>query len=439
MRPEGRTRGIGDAPRSTPIGRSRRLILAVPPVLITLAAFAGGATSTALAPVLTTTLALVLAASLALDRHVRLTGVAGPAILFGALLVYGIWTLTPLTIGEAPPIWALIDATPSTTIDRSATVRELVKLSGLACIFLIGVLHGQRRGEARFAADAVIATGVALLTVCMLLHALGFEQTGFGTRMVGPMGSPNVIGTAAGVYLVLALARLAQRLEGRPIHGWRDIARQLQNGAPFVAAILLCAAALVLSASRGAAAATLTMVAVWAGWRLVRGRSPARLALGIGLILVAVTAFVFLMTPRLDTLDLAVDVGSSERLSGFSIYWQTLYASPLFGYGLGTFDAVNRQILTSETYTALWQNGAAHNVFLQWLMEAGAVGSALMFATIGWVLLRGWGRVRWAGPALAAGVFLLHGLTDFTLQVFAMAALFAYLLGLHAAPRASRS
>lgn len=414
-------------------------MLAVPAVLIALAALTAGATSTALAPALTFAMALVLAANLAIDQNTRLTGVSGPAILFALLLAYGFWTLTPLTIGETPPIWALIDVPASTTIDRSATVREIVKLAGLACVFLLGTIHGQRRGEARFAADAVIASGAFLLAACMLLYSLGLGPTGFGGRMVGPMGSPNVIGTAAGVYLVLALARLGQRFEVRSINGWRDVARQLQNGAPFVVAILLSVATLVLSASRGAAAATLTVIVVWVGWRIVRGRSPTRLAVGIGLILVAVSAYIFLLNAPLSAVDLAVVAGGDERVSAFSAYWEAFYGSPLFGYGLGTFDAVNRQILTSETYAALWRNGAAHNVILQWLMEAGAVGTALMFTTIGWVMLQGWGRVRWAGPALAAGVFVLHGLTDFTLQLLAMAALFAYLLGLHAAPRSSRS
>jgi len=301
------------------------------------------------------------------------------------------------------------------------------------------VLNGQRRSEARFAANAVIACGVLLLIASMLMHSLGLEAGGFDARMVGPMGSPNVIGTAAGVYLVLAVARLGQRFDSRPIHGWRDVGRQIQDGAPFVAAILLCTAALILSASRGATAATLTVIAIWAGWRLMRRRSPIRLALGIALILLAVSGFLVLQGALLERVDSVVQSSSQERLSAFSAYWQAVYASPLFGYGLGTFDAVNRQIMTSETYAALWRNGAAHNVVLQWLIEAGAVGSGLMFATVGWLLVAGWRQVRWAGPTLAAGVFILHGLTDFTLQQLAMAALFAYLLGLHAAPRSSRS
>jgi O-antigen ligase len=108
------------------------------------------------------------------------------------------------------------------------------------------------------------------------------------------------------------------------------------------------------------------------------------------------------------------------------------------GYGLGAFDIVNKLNLSASTFPVEWSARAAHNVYMQWLLEAGLIGAVPMFACIGLVLYRTWrglsrrrratGVVR--GLIAASAVFLIHGWSDFALQVPAMAALFAVLLGL---------
>jgi O-antigen ligase len=120
-----------------------------------------------------------------------------------------------------------------------------------------------------------------------------------------------------------------------------------------------------------------------------------------------------------------------------SAHWAAFIDSPLFGYGLGSFDAVNSQIMTGETYRNLWQIRATHNVYLQWLQEAGLVGAAPMFALIGLVLIvsilraaSGRGRTMQLGLVCASLVVLVHGLTDYALQVPSIAAFWAFLLGL---------
>ena len=82
--------------------------------------------------------------------------------------------------------------------------------------------------------------------------------------------------------------------------------------------------------------------------------------------------------------------------------------------------------------------GAAHNVYLQWIEQAGVVGAALMFLCIGLIALRvmrgAWRRRRmraWMVGILAVlALFLGQGLGDFALEVPAMAAFLSLLLGL---------
>src|SRR3569832_1901825 len=101
----------------------------------------------------------------------------------------------------------------------------------------------------------------------------------------------------------------------------------------------------------------------------------------------------------------------------FAVYWRAFQESPLMGYGLGTFDIVNKLNLSYSTFGEDWSQRAAHNVYLQWLLEAGLIGAIPMFSCFGLILFRTWrgrGRRRRAaargrGGGAAAGGGRAHG------------------------------
>jgi O-antigen ligase len=78
------------------------------------------------------------------------------------------------------------------------------------------------------------------------------------------------------------------------------------------------------------------------------------------------------------------------------------------------------------------------NVYLEWLENAGVVGAAPMFLCIGWLILATFRRTlrrsrmvrALAGLIAVDAVFLIHGATDFGLEVTSIAALWSWLLGL---------
>jgi len=119
-------------------------------------------------------------------------------------------------------------------------------------------------------------------------------------------------------------------------------------------------------------------------------------------------------------------------------HWAAFLDAPLFGYGLGTAETVNKTLITQANFPALWNIKAILQLYLQWLEEAGIVGATPMFLCVGLLIvltLRGARRrsrmVRLLAALIAVdAVFLLHGATDFALQVPSMAALWAWLLGL---------
>jgi len=129
---------------------------------------------------------------------------------------------------------------------------------------------------------------------------------------------------------------------------------------------------------------------------------------------------------------------ATSRTAVYAAHWAAFMASPWQGYGLGTFARVNALAMNDANREFLYGLGATHNVYIQWLEEAGVVGAAPMFATVAIIaarIVRGLmqrQRVRlWLLGILAVlGIFLLHGFTDFPFEVPSMSLFLSLLLGL---------
>jgi O-antigen ligase len=134
------------------------------------------------------------------------------------------------------------------------------------------------------------------------------------------------------------------------------------------------------------------------------------------------------------------DAGS--RIAIVKDAWQMGRARPLLGWGLGTFPVVYPTF--RSFYSDLWVN-EAHNDFVQLWVETGTLGFLLMsvfLATLyraGFSNIEHWRRDPRAGMALGALIgcagILVHGLSDFNLQVPANAALFFALAAIATIPR----
>jgi O-antigen ligase len=130
-------------------------------------------------------------------------------------------------------------------------------------------------------------------------------------------------------------------------------------------------------------------------------------------------------------------IGMAGRTAYIDLYAGHLRDVPWTGFGLGTFARFNPLMLGPTAPARFWEFGAMHNVYLQWLYEAGVVGAALMFGCLAWAVgLVGWGLTRpeagrrWTAAALGTSAMLAaHGLVDFDLQIHGVAALWALVLG----------
>lgn len=441
---QGSSRGTAFAPerrgaRQEAIGPLAWIGLGVTPLAILLGHLAFGVSTNLAACVFTALAGGGLAVGLALpSARAGLAGVRGlgpAAALFAATLGVAALTLTALTPGGPHPVWEWAGMTTrASTINRFQTTIEMIKLAGLACVFLIGAMQAARGDRARATVRALLVLGGIYAAVSLIAFLTGGQVLRV-PRLSGGFMSANSGATVFGLLTVLGLAE-ARRSWRR--HG-ADRARSIARAAPMAALTALFATCLMLTASRAGAASTAAAIAVLMLWdAFASGRRLS--ARGLIIAAAVMLAGLFLISGAGDRLWLRFDALEQDAVVRRVIldeHWEAFLASPLFGYGLGSFVDLNAMIMTPGTFGNLLV-GSAHNVYLQWLEEAGVVGAAPMFALIAFIILTSAWRAGTShrGGELARGlvaanlVVLLHGLTDFALQEFSIAAMWAFLLGL---------
>lgn len=431
--------------RAANLRPSDYLLLGAPVLMFNIAHLFGGAAEPTSALWFTAIIALLLPATVLLGERRDELELIWPGRtmvgLFLLVLAVAIWTLVAPARGASTP-WAAINGSGAITLDKSSTTVEIVKLCALASVFCLGCFEGVRKRRVTGAVRVIIAVGAAWAAVgAVVLLAgstgvLGDLHLSSGGRLTGGFMSANSAATVYGVLLVLSVASLARAT--RNFRLGRTPRRTFALGAA-VLCILLFTTCLLSTASRMGVAATLIAVVVLLLWEtLSRKEKPSRRL--ILLALAGATAAVLAIggADALWTRLESVDSDAATRGVIFSVHWNAFLQSPLFGHGLGSFSAINAQQMTPENFGALRTIGATHNVYIQWLEEAGVLGALPMFALIALIIatatrrssLQDTGATLQRGLIAANLVLLIHGTTDYAIQVPSIAAFWAYLLGL---------
>lgn len=384
----------------------------------------------------------------AIRRQGGLPWVVAPFLLVIGL---GLYTLTPLA---HPRTFAYFPGltSPTVSLDPDATLLGVIKLLGLGCAFAQGLVLGRSRPRARlFINGFVIAMG--LYAVAAIIAFKTTPTTLFGTlrtyhtdRLTGSFLSANSAGAMLAFALVLSIVMLGVW----SVRGRRHIstATWLWRGVVLLG-LTLVSVALVMTGSRGAfaSAAVAIVIAVLLSRTVTRRRlagSPAhhgrsgmaRLAKGLGLaaVMAGVTA---LYSEVLATRYSASASDLQTRLAIVHDHLPAIRAELWKGYGLGAFERINAMILTPENFAHLWSIRALHNVYLQWIEEAGLPSAIAMWLCVAAILVqlaRGSLCRRpslWATTVLVASVApLLHGVLDYGLQNPSISGQWAVFLGL---------
>jgi O-antigen ligase len=261
-------------------------------------------------------------------------------------------------------------------------------------------------------------------------------------RLGGSFLSSNTAATLFSCLSVMSLLALMRPFTRSRRPGERRRPEELTALWPQALLLVLALSCLLMTVSRGGlisfVAATLVSISCLAWIKSSQRSLTGGFVAVVGLLLFA-SAVVFLISgERTAARIIQTDPLNNDRLEVFAAFWPTFKASPWLGYGLGAFSSINFLSITAKSAMALGVIGAAHNVYLQWLLQQGVPGALAMIgcvAVVAAITIRGAAR-RSSQQTLAITcvgvtvVFAVHGLVDYALEVPSMAAFFALILGL---------
>lgn len=366
-----------------------------------------------------------------------------PALLFVAALLWGALQIAPqiLPASWSHPVWQLIPDSPGrVAADPAQGLHILMRLASYGMVFWIALRVGADK-------DVALRYLRAFAVFSMALAGFGIYAAVTGTNpILGDLANSNLsasfvnrnnYATFAGFGLVTCLGLLLRAASHGQTGRSNAMAGMLQGivsgGWIWLAGVTLIGGALMLSLSRGGAAAAVVGVLVLLATRVQRGNRASWVPVAI---VGGIVAAVFLSAAT-GTVNRVVATSDEEgRFAVFPAIVQAIAERPLLGHGLGGFHTAFRASVPAEAAMGEWD--MAHNSYLENAFEMGLPAALVFYAAlalIGWRLWRGVRERRQnrTPVSIALACFLLaafHALFDFSLQMPALAAVFAWILGL---------
>lgn len=381
-------------------------------------------------------------------------------LLVVAWILVQLSTLTPAAWHH--PVWSIASDALGTplagriAIDPQAGWFALIRLSSYAAIFWLAVQYGSDAKLAERALRVFTVAGAAAAGVGLLIwgaglsHLLWFDedfllvQMRYGSRLAIPFVNPNHLASFAAMGLICAIGLIAGETRGlwRPETDWREKLRRFFDAVVsrnwfLLVSGMVYAMAVMLSQSRGGVLALAVGLTVL--WAALTRRSKPRISRAVTAVVLAALVAGAFFAPTLARF--ADRLGSVEAETGqlrLEIYQNVMSgieASPVLGYGYGGFAALYRMYDQNDLFSVVEY---AHSTVLENVIELGIPAAALLFAAILWPIVACWRGARARRrdqhiPALAtavAAVAVIHSMVDFPLQIPAIAAAYALILGL---------
>jgi O-antigen ligase len=213
------------------------------------------------------------------------------------------------------------------------------------------------------------------------------------------------------------------------------------KAAPFLLLAALILAGIIYSFSRMGYVSTLVTLFVMAAVSFGARLSPLRRWIAIGGLALMILATFALLPPyrlimRFAQITSADALTSEGRVELWTETLPLIATYPVFGCGLGGYESAFRPFKASKP---MFRDDYAHNDYLQYLAEMGAVGfliAALLILALFRAAARAAGRpepeTRWLGLATTGAMtaILLHSLADFNLFIPANAMSLAWITGI---------
>ena len=338
--------------------------------------------------------------------------------------------------------------TGSISLDPAASRESIVRIASYAGIFWLAfqLCRDRERSRSVLTAVAMGSAGYALYGLVVKFSGadtiLWFEKTAYHGLVTGTFVNRNSFATFAGLGLLCTTAALREALkragEGAP--GPQERLRRLLVEEPHRNGILLgawfvLAVALLLTESRaGTAASVLALLVFFSTLAMRRGVSARSLILPAAVLTLAAAALADLSGEGLERRLWTTRADWETRSEIYEQTGKAIRDAPVFGTGLGTFEAVYRVYRTGRIGATV---AMAHNDYLEIALELGVPAAVCFLGALGGLALVCAAGIftRRRNAALPAAGFAAcvlvgtHALVDFSLQIPAVAATFALVLG----------
>ena len=356
-----------------------------------------------------------------------------------------LWQMTAESLGE--PLGGHVSLAPE------AGWTALMRLLSYALVFLLALQVGRQRQWLQPIFGWLTLAGLAYAVFGLAVYWGGlhpewlYGAAPLSHDLRSTFINRNHFATWQGLAILCAVTYFYQRMarpESKPYAVPEDRETRVEN---FVlkswlpmTALLLMVTALVLTHSRGGFVSALGGIAVLL-WLLdrrnaIRGKKSSRALSRVTIVTaLVVSSIAFYLTSEvlLDRIN-RTDITAEERVAVFADVNRAIGDNPLLGFGYGTFADSFRLYDHNEGNV---HYDRAHNTWLENLFELGIPAAGLLFAALVGLAVTCWRGVRrrrrdWVYPALGVGASVLvgiHALVDFSLQLPAVAMLYALIMG----------
>lgn len=388
----------------------------------------------------------------------RLSGAPAVIPAVGWLLVVG-WFLLQTTGPEAlwHPLWSTASIAlgedalnGAIAVSPSDAATGAMRLLCYGAIFWIAMQTGREPENATLYIHSVIVIGTVYAIYGLIAEVsggqtiVGLDKWAYHDSLTSTFVNRNSFATFAGLSAIAALGMAIRSIQTEEELESARARQVIRPPSRFGLASILCAIALiilvlalVLTRSRAGLVASgvgLSTV-VWA-WFYRRGRLPGIPILVGGII---VSTVVVLVAAGGGTFERKAEEDGASLSGRPWLFQRTISAiadQPGTGHGGGSFESYFQSYKNAE-FGGVYSISKAHNSYLEFASDAGIPALVLLLAIYGWIVMSCFTGIRmrkqdavYPAIGLAAAVMVgLHALVDFSVQIPAVASLFAVILG----------
>ncbi len=361
----------------------------------------------------------------------------------------------PVNTGLQHPVWAAaaiaLPGTPmanSLALDSTATLDALTRFLAYTGTFWLAFLFARSSQRASQMLKVFVIAAASYATYGLIVFSffdnttvLWFEKYTYLPDLTSTFINRNSFSTYAGIGVIASLAWLIKNASGIsvPSAEWRmKIVAITEQGLPILTlpliTFLTLLAALFLTHSRGGLLSTFGGIITLTGLLACRKKNR-KLLLPVLICVLFVSIFIFgLGELTLDRI-ITTSMSTEERSKIYAIMMEAIQLRPWTGYGYGNFEQAFPMFL-DDNIRHYYDRG--HNDYLELILGVGIPAALCPLLMIAWLTIRCvigvLTRRRYlVFPALGAACTVLvgiHSTMDFSLQMPAVAASFAFLLGL---------